>query len=306
MIEQDWEDKQLDKDRMFDGNQVYGPDTCQFLSRSDNVRAQKRAAFAAYKGFWVHLRSFYRDDIAAYSYAYRKVYYEGYTDLDVIENERKQSNQGVLVVWDGVETPLKSICHKYGKEYEVVRDRLGSWSGSTIYGKVIYDENAYVSFELIGAGGVIYQFRNKNELVDYLGTISMRVDEYLPLCDGSLVVLKEFIQDHKRTDTRTLYTIGEVTGHKEFWYQYYETTESRVTENMRKYKLSFVEAVQLPVQMIKRLVVNGEVILVRQLWESYGLNAKLCNTIRSHNKLTFIQTLNLMGVPTQGLSIQPV
>lgn len=103
------------------------PDTCQFLSRGENVRAQKRAAFAAYKG---------------------------YTDLDVIENERKQSNQGVLVVWDGVETPLKSICHRYGKEYEVVRDRLGSWSGSTIYGKVIYDENPMFHLSLLEPEGL--------------------------------------------------------------------------------------------------------------------------------------------------------
>jgi hypothetical protein len=306
MLEQDWEDKQLDKDMRFEGNQVYGPDTCQFLSRRDNVKAQKRAVFAIYKGFWVHLKSFYREDISAYTYAYKRVYYDRRMDLAEIEDERKQATQGVTVMWEGIETPLKSLCDLYSRDYEVIRDRLNSWAGGTVYSRVIYDENPYVSFELAGAGGVVYQFSNKNELVDYLGTINIRVDEYLPLCGGSLVVLKELIRDHKRTDTRTLYTIGEVTGYKEFWYRHYETTESRVTENMSKHNLPFVEAVQLPIQRIKRLVVNGETMLVKNMWQSYGLDAKLCNTIRSQKKLTFIQTLNIMGVPIQGLSIQPV
>jgi len=36
MEQQDWKDKQLDKDILFPGNKVYGPDTCVFVSQEVN------------------------------------------------------------------------------------------------------------------------------------------------------------------------------------------------------------------------------------------------------------------------------
>lgn len=37
MMTQDWEGKQLDKDLLFPGNKVYGPDTCVFVTQLTNV-----------------------------------------------------------------------------------------------------------------------------------------------------------------------------------------------------------------------------------------------------------------------------
>ena len=37
MVEQDWEGKQLDKDILFPGNKVYGPDTCVFVDQMVNL-----------------------------------------------------------------------------------------------------------------------------------------------------------------------------------------------------------------------------------------------------------------------------
>lgn len=36
MEKQDWQDKQLDKDLLFDGNKVYSPETCVFVTRTVN------------------------------------------------------------------------------------------------------------------------------------------------------------------------------------------------------------------------------------------------------------------------------
>ena len=44
MVEQNWEDKELDKDILFKGNKVYSPDTCVFVDRVVNSFLLDRAA----------------------------------------------------------------------------------------------------------------------------------------------------------------------------------------------------------------------------------------------------------------------
>lgn len=43
MEEQDWEGKQLDKDLIFPGNTTYGPQYCQFISRTENNQNKKQS-----------------------------------------------------------------------------------------------------------------------------------------------------------------------------------------------------------------------------------------------------------------------
>lgn len=50
MVTQDWEDKHLDKDILFEGNKVYGPETCAFVSPMvNNFTTDSRAA----RGKWL-------------------------------------------------------------------------------------------------------------------------------------------------------------------------------------------------------------------------------------------------------------
>lgn len=44
MIKQDWQDRDLDKDLLFPGNKVYGPNTCVFISHRLNTFTTDRAA----------------------------------------------------------------------------------------------------------------------------------------------------------------------------------------------------------------------------------------------------------------------
>lgn len=50
MMTQDWEDRQLDKDLLFEGNKVYGPETCVFVTQMVNSFTTERGAA---RGKWL-------------------------------------------------------------------------------------------------------------------------------------------------------------------------------------------------------------------------------------------------------------
>ena len=56
MIVQDWEGKQLDKDILFEGNNLYGPDTCVFVTRMTNMFTIDRGASRGDLPIGVHWR----------------------------------------------------------------------------------------------------------------------------------------------------------------------------------------------------------------------------------------------------------
>lgn len=293
METQDWEGKQLDKDRKVLGNKVYGPDTCLWLTRKENLQARPVTVYVVYKGFWVNLKDYCNGDSGLYSYAYRKL--DVTNDLDEIMAMRDAHHTGVSVEWEGEEVSLKGLCDSFGKDYETVLYRHRSWLNTTIYAAMYYDSNPLYSFELSGSGGVVYQFKNKQELVSYIGCVSQRVDDYLDQCNGSLVRLLELIDSHTHKDNRVIYYINGVGKYRIEWIAHYETSEQRVSENMSKYSIPFEDAVQLPVERVMRLRVDGELIRVRELWERYGLSPKYSNNIKSQNKLTYKQTLAHFG-----------
>lgn len=246
METQDWEGKQLDKDRKVSGNKVYGPDTCQWLTRKENVQARSITKYAMYKGFWVHLKSFCGEDTALYAYARNKL--RGTNDLGEVLSMREEYQVGMTVEWEGKNVPLKALCDLHGKDYGLVLHRYRTWTDSTIYAAMYYDSNPLHSFELTGSGGVVYQFKNKQELVSYIGCVSQRVDDYLDQCNGSLVRLLELVDSHTHKDNRVIYYIDGVGKYRAEWIAHYETSEQRVSENMKKYRLPFEDAVQLPVE----------------------------------------------------------
>ena len=50
VVAQDWEDKQLDKDLLFEGNKVYSKETCAFVSKAVNMFTTDRGAS---RGEWL-------------------------------------------------------------------------------------------------------------------------------------------------------------------------------------------------------------------------------------------------------------
>lgn len=208
MEQQEHEGKQLDKDRRVAGNKVYGPDTCEFLSRKQNIQARSVTLFATYKGFWVNLWDFYSGDTSAYTYA-----------------------RGKLDTTSSIE--------------EIERMRAAELPG-------------------------------------------------------------KMVDDHANRDTSKLHTIDGVTKSRVEWIKHYGSSEIRCSENQSKYKLSFEDAVKLPVQRGSKVSVNGSVMRVSKMWEKFGVNGRAANTKKARQGWTHVDTLRYFGVDTEGFVIEPI
>ncbi len=109
MIEQDWQGKQLDKDILVQGNKVYSPVACIFVSCSVNLllinnkaargmhpqgvsfynRTKKYRAVVSVDGRWKHLGYFSTSELA--SDAYKKAKYEIIRDVALEQVEPLRS-----------------------------------------------------------------------------------------------------------------------------------------------------------------------------------------------------------------------
>lgn len=274
----------------------------RWVCRSGNQRNRDIAYFAVYKGFWVHVRTFYKDNTPAYAFAYKNRALSD--DLEELETLRNQPAHQKTVDWEGETYLLIDLCRQFGKDYEKVFNRYKT--SNNIYSAMIYEENPRVSYELEGDGGVLYQFSNMQEIVDYLQVPKVRVQENIEKCQGSLVKLKGLINDHVPAERRTLYTINGTSKFRDEWISFYETSEVRVSCNMTKLNLKFEEAVQLPIQRVRKVDVSGKVMYVKDMWLHFGLDPKRANNYKAEYQTTFKQTLERLGVDVSNIEIIPL
>lgn len=305
MEKQDWKGKALDKDYKVEGNRVYGPDTCTWLTRLQNHRCRSVSLFAVYKGFWVSVIDFCAGDVALYSYLTKSLRIDKSAKIeDLIDVRYQPEDLGIQVEWEGELRYLKEVCIEHGADYSDVRYRLNTWRNTTVYGCVLYEKPYSWKHEMYD-GSTKIVFKNKEAIYKHLGLscTAGRFDMYFRENQTDLNSLKEAILSHVEYDPTPYVEIHGVTKSKADWMSWYETSPSRVSENIQKYKVSFTEAVQLPVERIRYLLVDGVKTKVNQLWKAYNLNPKTANTVKSKTGKTYIEMLEHYGKDVTGMSI---
>lgn len=305
MEKQDWKGKALDKDYKVEGNRVYGPDTCTWLTRLQNSKCKPNSLFAVYKGFWVSVVEFCGEDIALYSYLTKSLRLDKRAKIeDLIELRYKPEDLGIQVEWEGELRYLKELCIEYGRDYSDVMSRLKTWKNTSLYACLIYEKSYSWKYDM-GNGSTKMVFKDRQAVYIHLdmGCSVNRFDTYFKMNRGDLGSLKADILSHVEYDPTTYVEIHGVTKSRQEWISWYETSASRVADNIQKYKVPFKEAVQLPVMVVKRLLVNGEKMKVRNFWELYNLDPKAANTIKSQRGKTYIEMLEYYGKDVTGVSV---
>lgn len=303
MLLQDWEGKHLDKDLRVHGNQVYGPDTCIMIDGKLNGIVKPTTLYGVYKGFWVLLKEFYKNDetSARYSYAYK--HFNVTNDLEELERMREYATSGKRVIWEGEDRSLIELCEEWGSDYNSVLDRLSCW-GTTVYACVVYRNKCNYSYEVTADCGAAYPAKSHAELSEITSIPASRVAEYYN--KTSRISEMQSLYKLEKYDGRVLHNIHGVSKYREEWILHCETTESRVSSNITKYGIPFEQAVQLPVERIMKVLVNGEVLPVQQLWEKFGITPRKANRWRSANSETFLTTLSHFGVDTKEITLSVI
>lgn len=283
----------IDRDKLNDN-----VNNLRWVTYSENSRNMDINIYTTHDGSEIFLLDFInsKEDYKG-SYNWFREKLEEMTLEEAIELfEDDYRNYSTTVEWEGVEIKLKELCDKLGKDFKTVneKNRLGWDAWSSIHN--IPPISRYTVS--IKSDGVYICYRSLNHMSEDTG-------RSLDTCNRALDEgwsIRELID--YTYDARMLYEIDGVSKTRDDWVAYYETSIDRVETNMSTKGMSFTEAVKLPIVRVKMVEVNGVKMKVREMFESFGLNARSAGAKKSELKLSFKDTLNYYKVDTSKITIK--
>ena len=225
---------------------------------------------------------------------------EDLTDAISLHYCEDRTQHTKVVEWEGGQSLLWDVCKELGKEleYEKIRARLAE--NGCVYSAIYNLPTLRGDFILMeGESGVGLVFFSVTQL-------SSTSSRSVAVCN---IAIEETLSYSEllcyRYPSPKIEIDGEWKTRKE-WIAFYETSEQRVVTNSTKYKVSFEDAVRMPTKRVRRVLVNGKEMTVKEMWESYGFDAKYCGSRKAKQKTTFKETLRGLGVDVQGMEITPL
>lgn len=222
--------------------------------------------------------------------------------LDRYTNPNKYTSHSREVEWDGEIVILYDLLKSLGKEgiYDQVLGRINA--GWDVWNSVYNcPPIPNTSISIRQEDGTSLFFSGKGQASECSGRTVNIVNQAIE-SDWTYQYMLNY-----QYDGRQLYEINGVSGTREYWYKVYNTTENRVKARMTRRGITFEEALQLPKERVSNVVLNGQKMTVRQMWESFGLDPKKANTYKSNDPdRTFMDTLKFYGVDTSSVVIEEV
>lgn len=237
----------------------------------------------------------YESPSAAYSYIMSNLF-AGLSEQDAVQKYEEYLQYGIKkykVEWEGEEVYLSDLCEQMGKDYYSVKNRLGQgWDiWNAIYG-INTEFNSKFSFVLRGENEVDHWFPSK----EYFGKLHREsLIQYLDMDYTYEELLMLDGKEHLRQ------TIRGVTGTIKELCKHFQVSESAVNTNMSRRGMTLEDALFAPRKRVKSLSINGVYNTPKYWYESFGINPKTANKIKSVKGLTFKETLEHFGVDTTGM-----
>lgn len=242
----------------------------------------------------------YDNPNATYSYFTVRLR-SGLSDQEVVDEYQEHLDYGLKrtkVLYQGTECYLTDLSERIGISYEKLRNKVvdGTLSWNSVHS---VPETQPLSFEIL-EGGVMNWYPNKIyfsklhcKSLDYINTgleSGMSTEEII-LLDG-----KEYLRQTVRGITGTIKELCEHFG----------VSESAVSTNMTRNKVSLEDALFAPRQRVKSLSINGVYKSPKDWSEYFGLSPKKVNNWKIKNKKTFKEALEFHGVDTTEMTFSEI
>lgn len=274
-------------------------DNLRWVCRILNQRNTKSNVWVKYHGFTVFMKDIvshlYPSDVAAYGWFCKKCKSADIEITELIpEFDSRYAREDQEVLWHGKYRSLRGLCEEHGTEFEKTKKLMSM--GYNQYYAVVHDKTNRLSVDIKTDSGTFIHFRSKACLYFDLG-------KPYDLCNKLLSEgmtyeqIKAWIPEPViRIPKVNLIEIDGVSKTRSEWISYYETSESRVASNQTKYKLTFIEALKVPVTRVSYLKINGERVRVSDFSKSLGITPWKVTTYKSKHKVTFKETYQHFGV----------
>jgi len=219
--------------------------------------------------------------------------YEGYRQYIEYGYYRRE------VLWRGETAMLLDLC-KSQEHYDKVVARLArGWDiEDAIFNRPPishYTNGIILPLDRLGVVNIYYH--NKKQLAKSLGltkhSLRDRLDKYSTVDE---------ILNYDPSEKFRFWCEGFYGTREEICKQLGISLSAVETKMIRK-GLSFEEAVKLPRERIKRVVVNGVSMTPKELWETYNIPPKKANEHRVRHNISFEETLDHFGVDVTDIEI---
>jgi len=243
----------------------------------------------------------YENPEAAYTYL-AKCLLEGMSDQEVVDKYQEHLDYGMKrakVFYEDKEYYLIDLSKQLGIPYSLLRNKMdseGNLSRNSVYN---IPETFPYSFE-IRENGVMYWYPSKL----YFTSLYSRSRDVLRDCVNTGMSTEEILALDGKDYLRQ--TVRGVAGTVKELCEYFGVSESAVSTNMARHKMSLEEALFAPRLRVKRLSINGESNTPKYWYEYFGLNPKRVNNWKSKNSKTFKETLEHFGVDTSEMTFSEI
>lgn len=205
----------------------------------------------------------------------------------------------IVVEWQDKEILLNELCNTYGIEYHEVSSRISS--GWPVWNAVYnIPLSYYKSFQLVDSKGVYHWYPDNDKFESSHPTVFGIWKTLMNQGKNLDQILQWDGKDHLRQTVMGVYgTIQELCDH-------FNRSGGAVLSKMSKKGMTLEQAINAPMERVKRISINGVYNTPKYWYESFGLEAKKTNSIKSKNSFTFKETFEHCGVDTSEMIIETV
>lgn len=235
----------------------------------------------------------YENPLNAYSYISVKIS-SGLSGFDAVgeyDIKLKYGKRRYKVMWEGEEIFLLDLCKQHNKDYSCVLKRIkGGWDvwNSLFNIKPIHPYSLQIP---INEGDVHLWYISSDVLAKEIGISRDTLNSRLKSCTNF-----KSLSEYRSPSNASTYEVGGVTGTISELCKYYNVELQTFKTRRYRYGMTIEDSLLSAKSRVRVVYLNGIKMTTKEMYKSFGLEARKVNNIRSKNGFTIHEVLEYLGV----------